>query len=188
MTQSLQSLNHQQLPVVRLRALEPEDLDLLYAIENDRELWNIGNTNMPYSRFFLHEYIASVSGDIYTDKQLRLIINNVEGDVVGIVDLVNFNPQHNRAEVGIVICRPYRYEGYGQAVLNQLIQYASDVLHIHQLYAIASVGNEACIRCFEEAGFEREAVLKDWLSDGDTYHDALLMNFFCKKVAKSFEE
>lgn len=64
-----QSLNHQQLPVVRLRALEPEDLDLLYTIENDRELWNIGNTNMPYSRFFLHEYIASVSGDIYTDKQ-----------------------------------------------------------------------------------------------------------------------
>ena len=29
---------------VRLRALEPEDLELLYRWENDPELWEVGNT------------------------------------------------------------------------------------------------------------------------------------------------
>lgn len=177
---------HSQLPEVRLRALEPEDLDLLYAVENDRELWQFGSTNMPYSRFFLHEYIASVTGDIYTDKQLRLIVNNAEGDVVGIADLSNFDPRHLRAEVGIVICRPYRNEGYGQVVLRKLAAYAGDVLHIHQLYAIVRVDNQACIHSFEDAGFQRGAVLKDWLSDGENFHDALILYFFCKKMDKSF--
>ena len=32
---------------IRLRALEPEDLDILYAIENDADLWNVGITNVP---------------------------------------------------------------------------------------------------------------------------------------------
>ena len=73
--------------------MEPEDLDLLYAVENDRELWENGTTNMPYSRFFLREYISSVTGDIYTDKQVRLMVNNSDGDVVGIVDMFDFNPQ-----------------------------------------------------------------------------------------------
>ena len=61
---------------VVLRAVEPEDLDMMYDIENDPDVWNVSNTNMPYSRFALHEYIANATGDIYTDKQVRLIITN----------------------------------------------------------------------------------------------------------------
>ena len=164
--------------------MEPEDLDLLYSVENDRELWENGTTNMPYSRFFLREYISSVTGDIYTDKQVRLMVNNGDGDVVGIVDMFNFNPQHLRAEVGIVISRRYRDLGYGQAVLRDLTAYARDVLHLQQLYAIARLDNAACIRSFEASGFHRGAVLKDWLSDGENFHDAVMLYFFVKRREK----
>ena len=61
---------------VRLRALEPEDLELLYHIENDRQLWDVGTTNVPYSRYVLHDYIANASGNIYNDGEVRLIIEN----------------------------------------------------------------------------------------------------------------
>ena len=88
---------------VLLRALEPEDLDMLYQIENNRQLWDVGMTNVPYSRYALHDYIAHASVDIYTDKQVRLMIENQQGTIVGIVDIVDFNPQHLRAEVGIFI-------------------------------------------------------------------------------------
>ena len=54
-----------KLPDIRLRAIEPEDLDLLYQIENDRSLWNVGATNVPYSRYTLHDYIATSNDDIY---------------------------------------------------------------------------------------------------------------------------
>ena len=57
---------------IHLRAIEPEDLDFLYRIENDVKLWNVGITNVPYSRYALHDYVANASGDIYTDHQVRL--------------------------------------------------------------------------------------------------------------------
>ena len=81
---------------VRLRAVEPEDLDLLYGIENDTRLWNVGTTNVPYSRYTLHDYIANSADDIYTDRQVRLIVENEEGRTVGLADLVRFDPQHEK--------------------------------------------------------------------------------------------
>ena len=62
------------LPYVRLRAMEPEDLELLYQIENEPELWQVGCTNVPYSRYLLRDFITRSTGDIYTDKQVRLCL------------------------------------------------------------------------------------------------------------------
>ena len=42
---------------IQLRAIEPEDLELLYSIENDMSVWNVGMTNVPYSKFALNEYL-----------------------------------------------------------------------------------------------------------------------------------
>lgn len=54
---------------IRLRAMEPEDLDLLYHIENDRSVWGVSSTNVPYSRYAPHDYVAHAQNDIYTDKR-----------------------------------------------------------------------------------------------------------------------
>ena len=110
-------MTHSHKPDIHLRAMEPEDLDMLYTIENDQQLWGVSATNVPYSRYTLHDYIANAAGDIYTDRQVRLIIENAEHDVIGILDLINFDPRHRRAEVGIVIQQPYRSQGYAQAAL-----------------------------------------------------------------------
>ena len=93
---------------VRLRAMEPEALDLLYEIENDIETWHVGAVNVPYSRYLLHDYIAHATGDIYADRQLRLIIEDKKGNSVGLIDLVDFDPQHSRAEVGIILQTKHR--------------------------------------------------------------------------------
>jgi diamine N-acetyltransferase len=79
---------------ISLRAMEPEDLDLLYKIENDMEMWNISTANVPYSRYTLHDYIAQSAGDIFTDRQVRLIIEKDDTTPVGLVDLVNFDPRN----------------------------------------------------------------------------------------------
>lgn len=166
------------LPTVSLRALEPEDLDILYKIENDYDLWSVGATNVPYSRYMLHDYIANATGDIYTDKQVRLMIDDADGGSVGILDLVNFNPQHSRAEIGIVIQKKYRDKGYARSALHTLLRYCKGVLHIHQLYAVVSIDNRESLRLFGKLGFEQNSRLKEWLFDGDNYHDAVVMQIF----------
>jgi diamine N-acetyltransferase len=163
---------------VTLRAIEPEDLDLLYRIENDQQLWHVGTTNVPYSRYTLHDYIATSSDDIYADRQVRLIIESAEHQTVGICDIVHFEPQHLRAETGIVIMKPYRQHGYAQSALRQLAHYALTILHLHQLYAVVAANNEAALQLFRNTGFEHETRLCDWLFDGHNYTDAVLMQRF----------
>ena len=163
---------------VKLRAMEPEDLELLYQIENNRDLWKVGATNVPYSRYVLRDYIARATGDIYTDRQVRQIIENSEGTPVGVIDLMNFDPQHQRAEVGIVIMEPFRRQGLGAAALEQIKQYAAEVIHLHQLFAYIDADNDESLQLFQKADFKQSAVLKDWLFDGRIYHDACVMQLF----------
>ena len=160
---------------VVLRAMEPEDLDLLYQIENDTKLWNIGLTNVPYSRYVLHDYIATSSGDIYTDKQVRLIIENEEHQTIGLVDIMNFNPQNRRAEMGIVVQEAFRQKGYGKDAIQQVMRYAKEVLQLHQLYVVVNSSQKLTIGLFLRMGFKETCHLKDWLYDGEVYHDATLL-------------
>lgn len=160
---------------IKLRALEPEDLELLYQIENDDNLWSVGATNVPYSRYVLCEYITQTRSDIYADRQLRLMIENAEGDVVGIADLTSFDPRHSRAEVGILIRPAYRRRGYARRALAALQQYAANVLHLHQLYAVIAADNQAAQSLFLQAEYAVAVSLKQWLRTSEGYQHALLM-------------
>lgn len=172
-------------PKVNLRAMEPEDLDLLYEIENNQNLWDVGCTNVPYSRYVLRDYIATNRQDIYADHQLRLMIDNEEGETVGIIDLANFDPRHQRAEVGIVVLKGERRRGYASAAMERLIDYATNILNLHQLYAVINSDNNACKTLFASIGFTTSAVLKEWLCQNGMFFDATVMQLFLDRNNKS---
>lgn len=159
----------------RLRAPEPEDLDCMLQFENTPSLWEVSNATGPYSRFYLKQYIESNKNDLYADNQLRLMIESPEKKVVGIIDIFNFEPFHNRVEVGIVIADHSRRQGIGLLALELLTKHCFDYLGIHQLYAFIDVTNEACRRLFQKGGFEECALLKDWMRTGKTYRDVVMV-------------
>lgn len=159
----------------RLRAPEPEDLDCMYQFENTPSLWEVGNATGPYSRFHLKQYLETNKNDIYSDGQLRLMIESSEKNVVGIIDLFNFEPFHSRAEVGIVIAEEVRQQGVGKLALELLVSHCFDFLGIHQLYASIDVTNQACRKLFQKCGFEEYAYLKDWMRTGKTYRDVVVV-------------
>ena len=163
------------LPAISLRALEPEDLDLLYRIENDDALWGVGITNVPYSRFLLHEFLSSSTGDIYTDKQVRLVIENESHQTVGLADRMSFDPKNMKAELGLVILRACRHQGYAAATILKIHDYARRTLHLHQIYVVIAVSNDNTLRLFQQMGYQQSARLADWLFDGEHYHDAIVM-------------
>ena len=163
---------------IHLRALEPEDLDFLYEMENDESLWEVGSTNVPYSRQMLLDYIATASADIYADKQVRFIIENEAHERVGIIDLMNFDPRHQRAEVGIVVKKEYQGQGFARLALAHLLKYATNLLHLHQIYAIVGVRNEKTVELLKSFGFQGDKLLKGWLRSCDGYDDAYFLQTF----------
>ncbi len=148
---------------IRFRALEPEDIDLLYEWENDAEIWEISNTYEPFSKFILAKYIRESNRDIYESKQMRLVIETTDGTPVGAIDLFDFDPFHFRAGVGILIHdEKDRKLGYASDALELLCQYAANYLRLHQLFANIGEDNLASIHLFKKAGFELAGTKKDW--------------------------
>ena len=55
----------------RLRALEPGDIELMYAWENDTEIWGVSGTLAPFSRHTLERFIEEQQFDIFQTRQQR---------------------------------------------------------------------------------------------------------------------
>jgi diamine N-acetyltransferase len=163
-----------ELGKVRFRALEPEDIDLLYEWENDAEIWEISNTYEPFSKFILAKYIKESNRDIYESRQVRMIIETTEGKAVGAIDLFDFDPFHLRAGVGILIHdEKERKLGYASDALELLCIYAADYLRLHQLFANISENNLASIHLFKTKGFELCGTKKDWRRTNNGWENEL---------------
>jgi diamine N-acetyltransferase len=148
---------------VYLRALEPEDLDLIYRIENDESIWELSHTQTPYSRYLIKEYLENAHRDIYETKQLRLVICGPDSSVLGLVDLFDFDPKNKRVGLGILIINPQnRGTGIGSEALDLVMNYGFNHLNIHQIYCNISEVNTASIALFEKKGFLLVGVKKDW--------------------------
>ena len=89
--------------MIRLRAPEPEDLELMYAMENDTSLWSVGNATLPYSRYTLREYLEQSRQDLITERQARFVIEIENGERAAMIDLADYDPINGRAEVCIGI-------------------------------------------------------------------------------------
>ena len=160
---------------IRFRALEPEDIDLLFEWENDAEIWEISNTFEPFSKYILAKYIKDSQRDIYESKQIRMIIETIDGKAVGAIDLFDFDPFHFRAGVGILIHdEKDRKLGYASDSLKLLCSYATNYLRLHQLYTNISEDNLASIHLFKSNGFELVGTKKDWRRTLDGWKNELL--------------
>ena len=162
--------------IIYLRALEPEDLDFIYRIENNEAMWQVSNTQTPYSRFLIRQYLENAHQDIYEAKQLRLAIcKNNSTDAVGLIDLFDFDPANQRAGVGIIIQEEaHRNNGFGKEALGLLINYAFTKLQLHQLYANIHLDNVASTTLFTNFDFQLIGVKKDWNRFENRYHDEAL--------------
>lgn len=160
---------------IYLRALEPEDLGFLSAIENDESLWELSQTQAPYSQYILKQYLANSHQDIYEAKQLRLIISDYDHQPLGMIDLFDFDFKNNRAGVGILIRQDeHRGLGYGKEALQLLINYSFEHLNLHQLYCNILEDNQASIKLFTNQGFEKVGLKKDWVFSHKVYKNEYL--------------
>lgn len=160
---------------IYLRALEPEDLAFIYTIENDETLWELSSTITPYSKFLIKEYLEHAHKDIYEVKQLRLLISDYNNNAIGLIDLFDFDIKNKRAGVGILINTiKNRAKGFGKEALALLTNYCFTHLDLHQLYCNIAETNIASITLFENQGFKKVGLKKDWIFQNGNYKNEYL--------------
>lgn len=160
---------------IYLRALEPEDLEFIHDVENDESIWEISNTQTPYSKFLIKQYLEQSHKDIYEVKQLRLVISSYDEKPLGLIDLFDFDFKNKRAGVGILVKdEGNRDKGYGREALMLLINYSFSHLNLHQLYCNISEENAASIKLFTNQGFYKIGLKKDWNYVNGAFKDEYL--------------
>ncbi len=166
--------------IIKLRALEPEDIDLLYYWENNVSIWNVSNTLEPFSKYILKKYIENSHKDIYTTKQVRFIIETKpEHKAVGMIDLFDIDIFHKRAGVGILINNTEdRLRTYASNSLQILINYSFEILQIKQLYCNIAENNIASINLFKKHNFRITGIKEKWIKTIDGFIDELFLQKF----------
>tara|TARA_R110002050_G_scaffold74772_5_gene160203 strand:+ start:19108 stop:19632 length:525 start_codon:yes stop_codon:yes gene_type:complete len=160
---------------IYLRALEPEDLEFVHTIENDETIWEISNTQTPYSKFLIKQYLEHAHKDIFEVKQLRLVISNYKDEALGMIDIFDFDFKNGRAGVGILVKEPNdRAKGFGSEALKLLIDYSFSHLGLHQLYCHVSEENDASVKLFTKQGFKKVGLKEDWNYVNGSYKNEYL--------------
>lgn len=161
-----------------LRSPELEDVDFLFALENDSRLWHLSNTTIPFSRFDIEQYVLQSSKDAFASRQIRFMIDKISGqakNTIGAIDLFDLEPKHRRAGIGIMVVEEERAKGLASIALDILIKYAFTTLNLHQLYCNIETDNKNSLRLFENKGFIKVGIKKDWnLRDGNWIDEHIL--------------
>jgi len=169
---------------IYLRALEPEDLEFVYKVENDEKIWHVSNTTTPYSRYLIRQYLENAHQDIYEAKQLRLAVClNNRFTPIGLIDLFEYDPKNNRAGIGILIKdQQDRQLGSGSEAVELMIGYGFSKLNLRQIFANIDTENEASIRLFTNFGFQQIGVKKEWNLVGGKYKDEAMFQLINPQI------
>ncbi|TBN04398.1 N-acetyltransferase [Hyunsoonleella flava] len=161
---------------IDLRALEPEDLEFVLEVENNEDTWHLSNTQTPFSRFVIKQYLENAHKDIFEVKQLRLVICDKTKKSLGLIDLFDFDFKNKRAGVGIIIKDTRdREKGFGNEALQLLLKYSFTHLGLHQLYCNISENNTASIKLFTKLGFQKIGLKTDWNFNNGKFENEYLL-------------
>ncbi len=165
--------------IIKLRELEPKDINFLYNTENNISLWEVSNTTKPFSKHILEKYINNSYKDIFSTKQVRFVIENIKSEkIVGLIDLFDYDPIHLRAGIGIIINKKDRRNNYAIDAIELIKYYSHNILRLNQIYCNISSDNKASISLFEKANFKLSGTKKQWINTADGFKDVLFYQFF----------
>lgn len=162
-----------------LRALELEDIDYLFSIENNEKYWSISDSQIPFSKYLLNRYLKNSDMDIYEAKQLRLVITDFKNITIGLIDLFDIDFKNKRAGVAVIINEKMRNKGFAKEALEMLIKYSKTHLSLHQLYCNILEDNTHSVNLFKSVQFKEVGLKKDWIKFDGKYKNEMLLQLIC---------
>lgn len=155
--------------MTELRDLEKQDLDALVRWRND-----------PVVNRCLADRLKSIEeADAWFKRlktQPRIWLKAIidDGQTVGYASVESIDEKNRKCELAMVIGDPDRWgKGIGSLVMNSMLKYAFEDLHMHRVWAVVSRGNDRSERLIKRAGFRYEGVMRDSIMIGGKFTDLL---------------
>ena len=159
---------------VRLRAVEDDDLDLLWRWRNDLEVAGNLNQPRPWSRADVRAWVNRNREQ--ADQRLWFIIETQDGRPIGRIGLTEMDSLNRHAELNLVIGeKEFQGQGLGQDAARTLVRYAFEQLGLNKLWLVTLASNERALICFERCGFRRTGVMQQHMFRDGKLQDVVVM-------------
>ena len=159
---------------LKIRPLEREDLRFVHDLDNNESVMHYWFEE-PYEAFV--ELCDLYDKHIHDQSERRFVVEQ-EGTRVGLVELVEINHIHRRAEFQIIIAPEHQGKGYAYPATLLAIEYAFFVLNLYKLFLVVDCDNAAALAIYRKAGFTDEGLLRHEFFVNGEYRDALRMAIF----------
>jgi RimJ/RimL family protein N-acetyltransferase len=162
--------------LVRLRPMEPEDVDRYYEWINDEEVKEFLSSRYYFSRAAEAEWLKEHVSSPLSFTNLSFAMDTLDGRHIGSIGLGDASPHHRRAELGIAIGdKEFWSRGYGTDAICTLLRFAFDEINLHRVHLKVDERNMRAIACYRKCGFVEEGHLRDDRYARGSYHDSLIM-------------
>ncbi|MEN5017742.1 spermidine N1-acetyltransferase [Erwinia sp. Eh17-17] len=176
---SAKSVDHS----VKLRPLEREDLRFVHQLDNNASVMRYWFEE-PYEAFV--ELSDLYDKHIHDQSERRFVVEH-EGSNAGLVELVEINHIHRRAEFQIIIAPSHQGKGLASKAARLAMDYGFSVLNLYKLYLIVDKENEKAIHIYRKLGFEIEGeLIHEFFINGE-YRNTIRMCIFQHQYLEKFK-
>ncbi|AXE36368.1 spermidine N1-acetyltransferase [Chromobacterium phragmitis] len=163
-----------QAATLKLRPLERDDLAFVHEMNNNANIMRYWFEE-PYEAFV--ELVDLYDKHIHDQNERRFVIED-GARKAGLVELVEIDYIHRRAEFQIIIHPECQGRGYASQATRLAMRYAFAVLNLYKLYLIVDKENAKAIHVYQKLGFSPEGELIDEFFVNGRYRSALRMCLF----------
>jgi len=161
--------------LVKLRPLEPEDLERAYGWMNNPEATYFLGMRYPISRAEEERWLREASANNFASG-VRLAIETKEGVTIGSIDLRSTSPEDRRASLGVVIGEPEHWsKGYGADAIMTLLRFGFHQMNLNRVSLEVFENNERALACYRKCGFQQEGRLRQDRFRHGRYWDMIVM-------------
>lgn len=159
---------------IKLRPLERPDLHFVHQLNNNDIVMRYWFEE-PYEAY---AELSRLYDKHVSDQGERRFIIESEAEPVGLVELVEIDYIHRRAEFQIIIAPQWQGRGYSRTATSMAVDYAFRVLNLYKVYLIVDKENHRAIRTYEGCGFQVECeLIHEFFVNGE-YRNAVRMCLF----------
>lgn len=170
--------------LVRLRAVEPGDLEREYTWINDREVTRYLTARYPMSRADEERWIATYSTNSFAQSVTLAIETKAEGEHIGNINLHLAHAEDRKAGLGVMIGnKDYWGNGYGTDAITTLLRFAFYEQNLNRVWLTAFDFNERAVACYRKCGFVEEVRQRQDVYKEGRYRDVLFMGVLRRDFA-----
>lgn len=160
----------------KLRPLEREDLYFVHQLDNNANVMRYWFEE-PYETFA--ELSAIYDEHIHDQRERRFVVE-AHGEKAGLVELVEIDQVHRRAEFQIIIAPEHEGKGLASLATEKAMEYGFRVLNLYKLYLIVDPENEKALHVYTKLGFKKEGELIHEFFINGAYRNVIRMCIFQK--------